>query len=131
MAILKLQEAGRLQKIYDRWWKQPGGCAGRITKVEAEIRELAMSNIGGIFIILLASLVIALLVGLGERLWVHRHQPQQQRLPISEQHGRSPLRPTLRFRRACSAAGSRSLNIPRLFVSAVKVSERRSTEGSE
>ena len=62
VAILKLQEDQILQMLYNKWWKQKGtqNCEGDEGKKDAS--ALAIANVGGVFVVLVAGLLLGLIV---------------------------------------------------------------------
>ena len=67
-AILKLAEDQKLQKLYNRWWKEKGG-AGQCDvddKNKKDASALAIANVGGVFVTLVAGLALSLIVGVLE-----------------------------------------------------------------
>ncbi|KAK1344390.1 hypothetical protein QTO34_014957 [Cnephaeus nilssonii] len=69
VALLQLQEAGKLHTMKEKWWRG-SGCpeeAGR------EASALGVDSVGGIFVVLAAGLVLAVCVAVGEFLYAsHR-----------------------------------------------------------
>lgn len=52
---------GELQMIYDKWWKSPGlTCTDELKNKDGKANPLGLGNIGGVFVVLLLGLVIAL-----------------------------------------------------------------------
>ncbi|KAK7879932.1 hypothetical protein WMY93_033396, partial [Mugilogobius chulae] len=64
LAVLKLNEQGLLDKLKNRWWYDKGECGvgGGDTKVST--RALSLSNVAGVFYILIGGLGLAMLVAL-------------------------------------------------------------------
>lgn len=73
-AILKLQEHGVLHSLKDKWWKQKrgGGLCQENTGQSGSVRELGLSNVGGVFVVLLMGIVMAATVAILEFLWKFR-----------------------------------------------------------
>ena len=40
MAILNLQESGRIQMLYNKWWKNTGSCSNDEKKQESKANSL-------------------------------------------------------------------------------------------
>ncbi|KAL6435088.1 hypothetical protein ACFW04_005292 [Cataglyphis niger] len=95
LAILELQEKGIIQILYDKWWKNTGDVCNRDDKnKESKANALGVENIGGVFVVLLCGLALAILVAILEFCWnskkntqsdrhrphphLHRQQQQQQ-----------------------------------------------------
>lgn len=70
LAILELQEKGTIQILYDKWWKNTGDVCSRDDKSkESKANALGVDNIGGVFVVLLCGLAIAILVAILEFCW--------------------------------------------------------------
>ncbi|KAM7133338.1 glutamate receptor ionotropic, kainate 1 [Molossus nigricans] len=80
IAILQLQEEGKLHLLKEKWWRG-SGCP------EDEGREasaLGVENIGGIFIVLAAGLVLSVFVAIGEFMYKSRRsRDMEQCLPVN------------------------------------------------
>ncbi|XP_028612169.1 glutamate receptor ionotropic, kainate 1 isoform X7 [Grammomys surdaster] len=68
IAILQLQEEGKLHMMKEKWWRG-NGCPEEDNK---EASALGVENIGGIFIVLAAGLVLSVFVAIGEFLYKSR-----------------------------------------------------------
>ncbi len=70
-AILKLQEDQILQMLYNKWWKQKGtkNCEGESEKNKKDANALAIANVGGVFVVLVAGLVLGIIVAFLEFIW--------------------------------------------------------------
>ncbi|KAI5739873.1 hypothetical protein M8J77_024425 [Diaphorina citri] len=72
LAILELQEKGEIQMMYDKWWKHNRGqdqesCnRNDKTNKESKANALDVDNIGGVFVVLLCGLAIAIMVAIFE-----------------------------------------------------------------
>lgn len=65
MAVLTLKENGALTKLQHKWWYDKTECGTNENK-DAVRNELSLSNVAGIFYILIGGLLAALAVGLIE-----------------------------------------------------------------
>ncbi|XP_057367560.1 glutamate receptor ionotropic, kainate 2-like [Daphnia carinata] len=74
-AVLKLQETNRLLILKSRWWKEKRG--GGACKDEgggsSAASELGLANVGGVFVVLIGGLGIAMLISLCEFAWEARN----------------------------------------------------------
>ncbi|XP_052792191.1 glutamate receptor 2-like [Mya arenaria] len=61
LAVLMLMEEGTLPKMKMKWWKDKGGC-GTDGKDSSGKRKLSLSNVAGIFYILVGGLVLAVIL---------------------------------------------------------------------
>ncbi|KAK7863966.1 hypothetical protein R5R35_000081 [Gryllus longicercus] len=72
-AILKLQQAGELKVLKNRWWVEnvPDGCAGQEVDDSAasDSPDLDLTNVGGVFLVLVFGCIAAFLVAILEFLW--------------------------------------------------------------
>ncbi|XP_034168803.1 glutamate receptor ionotropic, kainate 1 isoform X4 [Pangasianodon hypophthalmus] len=68
IAILQLQEEGKLHMMKEKWWRG-NGCPEENNK---EANALGVENIGGIFIVLAAGLVLSVFVAIGEFIYKSR-----------------------------------------------------------
>ncbi|XP_077578525.1 glutamate receptor ionotropic, kainate 1-like isoform X2 [Stigmatopora nigra] len=68
IAILQLQEEGKLHMMKEKWWRG-NGCPEEDSK---EASALGVENIGGIFIVLAAGLVLSVFVAIGEFVYKSR-----------------------------------------------------------
>uniref|UniRef100_A0A2K5JU89 Glutamate receptor n=1 Tax=Colobus angolensis palliatus TaxID=336983 RepID=A0A2K5JU89_COLAP len=109
LAILQLQENNRLEILKRKWWE-----GGRCPKEEDHrAKGLGMENIGGIFVVLICGLIIAVFVAVMEFIWSTRRSAESEE--------------TLALHPAacqCSALGPRT-PLKELFMLLVKVPSTR------
>ncbi|XP_029168400.1 glutamate receptor ionotropic, kainate 2-like isoform X5 [Nylanderia fulva] len=80
LAILELQEKGVIQILYDKWWKNTGDVCNRDDKnKESKANALGVENIGGVFVVLLCGLALAILVAILEFCWNSKKNVQSDR----------------------------------------------------
>ncbi|KAM9724176.1 glutamate receptor ionotropic, kainate 5 isoform 3-T3 [Menidia menidia] len=72
LAILQLQENNRLEILKRRWWE--GGQCPR--EEDHRAKGLGMENIGGIFVVLICGLIIAVFVAIMEFVWSTRRSAE-------------------------------------------------------
>ncbi|KTF97450.1 hypothetical protein cypCar_00031158, partial [Cyprinus carpio] len=75
IAILQLQEEGKLHMMKEKWWRG-NGCPEEENK---EASALGVQNIGGIFIVLAAGLVLSVFVAVGEFLYKSKQNAQLEK----------------------------------------------------
>ncbi|XP_032877807.1 glutamate receptor ionotropic, kainate 2 isoform X1 [Amblyraja radiata] len=75
IAILQLQEDGKLHMMKEKWWRG-NGCPEEESK---EASALGVQNIGGIFIVLAAGLVLSIFVAVGEFLYKSKKNAQLEK----------------------------------------------------
>ena len=81
LAILHLQEKGVIRMLYDRWWKRPGiSCVRDDKGKEGKANALGVDNIGGVFVVLLGGLAIAIVIAIIEFCVNSRKNAQNQRV---------------------------------------------------
>ncbi|VDN41655.1 unnamed protein product [Dibothriocephalus latus] len=89
-AILRLREEQILAKMYKEWWIEKGEC--HAAKDGPTCEPLALVNLSGVFYILIAGLVLAILIGVSMFMWrlkrYKRLQRSYRRLAVG-----NPLRP--------------------------------------
>lgn len=76
IAILQLQEEGKLHMMKEKWWRG-NGCPEEENK---EASALGVQNIGGIFIVLAAGLVLSVFVAVGEFLYKSKQNAQLEKV---------------------------------------------------
>lgn len=80
-AILKLQEDGKLHILKERWWSGKGKCGPKETqKASGSASELGLANVGGVFVVLAAGSVIAIIICLAEFIWKMKNIPRNERV---------------------------------------------------
>ncbi|XP_071662801.1 glutamate receptor ionotropic, kainate 2 isoform X4 [Patagioenas fasciata] len=87
IAILQLQEEGKLHMMKEKWWRG-NGCPEEESK---EASALGVQNIGGIFIVLAAGLVLSIFVAVGEFLYKSKKNAQLEKWPhihVERRHDR-------------------------------------------
>jgi ionotropic glutamate receptor len=60
-----MQEKGIIQQLYNRWWKGSGVCV-RDEKKDSKANPLGVQNVGGIFVVLIGGLLLAIVVSVCE-----------------------------------------------------------------
>ncbi|XP_076270271.1 glutamate receptor ionotropic, kainate 2-like [Rhynchophorus ferrugineus] len=83
-AILQLQETGKLIELKEKWWKKEreGEPCPRDTGDKSE--SLALSNVGGIFIVLGFGIALAFLIAILEFIWHTRRVSVEEHLSYME-----------------------------------------------
>lgn len=84
MAILHLQEKGIIRMLYDRWWKRPGiKCSRDDKSKEGKANALGIENIGGVFVVLLGGLAVAIVTAFIEFCVHSKKNAQNLRVSLS------------------------------------------------
>ncbi|XP_022237656.1 glutamate receptor ionotropic, kainate 2-like isoform X1 [Limulus polyphemus] len=80
LAILDLQEKGIIQMLYNKWWKGSGSTCMREEKgKEGKANSLGVESIGGVFVVLLCGLAIAIMTAILEFCWNSKRNAQSDR----------------------------------------------------
>ncbi|KAK3719756.1 hypothetical protein RRG08_040059 [Elysia crispata] len=68
VAVLKLKEEGTLHTLHQTWWIRKGQCGGTSGNKKGKLGKLSLtlSNVAGIFYILIVGLVLAIILGVTE-----------------------------------------------------------------
>ncbi|KAL0115889.1 hypothetical protein PUN28_011044 [Cardiocondyla obscurior] len=83
LAVLSLKENGELAKLYERWWYERTECRHG-DKPDATRNELSLSNVAGIFYILIGGLLLALAVALLEFCYKSHTEATRAKIPLSD-----------------------------------------------
>ncbi|CAL1527178.1 unnamed protein product, partial [Lymnaea stagnalis] len=104
MAILELQEAGKIQMLYNKWWKDTGTCIREDTK-ESKANALGVENVGGIFVVLLVGLALAVIVAIIEFIYKSKENAYEDKQSLCNE-----MAEELRFAIRCTGASKRPKN---------------------
>ncbi|KAL7636661.1 UNVERIFIED_CONTAM: hypothetical protein RMT77_012408 [Armadillidium vulgare] len=97
LAILELQEKGVIQMLYSKWWRNTGDVCNRDEKnKDSKANALGVENIGGVFVVLLCGLALAIVVAILEFCWNSRKNAQTDRQSLC-----SEMAEELRFAMKC------------------------------
>ncbi len=80
LKILEMQERGDIQKFYNKWWKNSGSCI-RDEKKDSKANALNVENVGGIFVVLVGGLILAVIVSVIE--FVYYAKKNSARINVS------------------------------------------------
>ncbi|XP_020809879.1 glutamate receptor ionotropic, kainate 1 isoform X2 [Drosophila serrata] len=85
LAILELQEKGDIQMLYDKWWKNTDEtCTRKSPSKQSKANALGLESIGGVFVVLIAGILVAVVVALFE-FWLNfRHNHEPKAVPCSD-----------------------------------------------
>uniref|UniRef100_A0A8C7FW60 Glutamate receptor n=1 Tax=Oncorhynchus kisutch TaxID=8019 RepID=A0A8C7FW60_ONCKI len=85
LAVLKLNEQGLLDKLKNKWWYDKGECgSGGGDSKDKSSQALSLSNVAGVFYILVGGLGLAMLVALVEFCYKSRAEAKRMKLPFTE-----------------------------------------------
>ncbi|KAH8272441.1 hypothetical protein KR044_002068, partial [Drosophila immigrans] len=80
LAILELQEKGDIQILYDKWWKNTDEtCTRKSSNKHSKANALGLDSIGGVFVVLIAGILIAFIVAFFEFLINFRYHANAMR----------------------------------------------------
>ncbi|KAL8560806.1 hypothetical protein ACOMHN_064091 [Nucella lapillus] len=101
MAILELQENGKIQLLYKKWWKDTGDtCVRDDDSKSSKANALGVENVGGIFVVLMGGLALAVLVAICEFLWRSGRNARADRTSLC-----SEMAQEMRFAVRCIGSG--------------------------
>ncbi|XP_014487057.1 PREDICTED: glutamate receptor 1 isoform X2 [Dinoponera quadriceps] len=83
LAVLSLKENGELAKLVERWWYERTECR-HVEKQDATRNELSLSNVAGLFYILIGGLLLALAVALLEFCYKSHTEATRAKIPLSD-----------------------------------------------
>uniref|UniRef100_A0A8C6UIU9 Glutamate ionotropic receptor AMPA type subunit 1 n=1 Tax=Neogobius melanostomus TaxID=47308 RepID=A0A8C6UIU9_9GOBI len=81
LAVLKLNEQGLLDKLKNRWWYDKGECGVGGGDAKDKTSALSLSNVAGVFYILIGGLGLAMMVALVE--FCYKSRIESQRMKVS------------------------------------------------
>uniref|UniRef100_A0A8C7YQ19 Glutamate receptor n=1 Tax=Oryzias sinensis TaxID=183150 RepID=A0A8C7YQ19_9TELE len=81
LAILQLQENNRLEILKRRWW-EGSQC---LKEEDHRAKGLGMENIGGIFVVLICGLIIAVFVAIMEFVWSTRRSAETDEVSVCQE----------------------------------------------
>ncbi|TNM85265.1 hypothetical protein fugu_009443 [Takifugu bimaculatus] len=85
LAVLKLNEQGLLDKLKNKWWYDKGECgSGGGGEKDKSSQALSLSNVAGVFYILVGGLGLAMLVALIEFCYKSRNEAKKMKLTFTE-----------------------------------------------
>ncbi|XP_076843694.1 glutamate receptor 3a isoform X2 [Brachyhypopomus gauderio] len=83
LAVLKLSEQGILDKLKNKWWYDKGECGTKDSASKDKTSALSLSNVAGVFYILVGGLGLAMTVALVEFCYRSHQDTKQLRLAKS------------------------------------------------
>ncbi|XP_067280392.1 glutamate receptor 4b isoform X3 [Pseudorasbora parva] len=85
LAVLKLSESGILDKLKNKWWYYKGECGPKDSgSKDKSSQALSLSNVAGVFYILVGGLGLAMLVALIEFCYKSRNEAKRMKLTFTE-----------------------------------------------
>ncbi|XP_077588528.1 glutamate receptor 3b isoform X5 [Stigmatopora nigra] len=93
LAVLKLSEQGILDKLKNKWWYDKGECGTKDSGSKDKTSALSLSNVAGVFYILVGGLGLAMMVALIEFCYKSRQETKRLKLAKSA-HNFKPTPPS-------------------------------------
>ncbi|XP_023184721.1 glutamate receptor 3-like isoform X1 [Xiphophorus maculatus] len=93
LAVLKLNEQGLLDKLKNKWWYDKGECGSGGGDSKDKTSALSLSNVAGVFYILVGGLGLAMMVALIEFCYKSRQETKRLKLAKNTQNFK-PAPPT-------------------------------------
>uniref|UniRef100_A0A673WED5 Glutamate receptor n=1 Tax=Salmo trutta TaxID=8032 RepID=A0A673WED5_SALTR len=84
LAVLKLNEQGLLDKLKNKWWYDKGECGSGGGDSKDKTSALSLSNVAGVFYILIGGLGLAMLVALVE--FCYKSRIESRRMKVTNIH---------------------------------------------
>ncbi|XP_059398837.1 glutamate receptor 4-like isoform X3 [Carassius carassius] len=85
LAVLKLSESGILDKLKNKWWYDKGECGTKDSgSKDKSSQALSLSNVAGVFYILVGGLGLAMLVALIEFCYKSQNEAKRMKLTFTE-----------------------------------------------
>uniref|UniRef100_A0A8B9J8R1 Glutamate receptor n=1 Tax=Astyanax mexicanus TaxID=7994 RepID=A0A8B9J8R1_ASTMX len=85
LAVLKLNEQGLLDKLKNKWWYDKGECGSGGGDSKDKTSALSLSNVAGVFYILIGGLGLAMLVALVEFCYKSRTESRRMKVSVPPQ----------------------------------------------
>ncbi|KAG2455317.1 GRIA1 protein, partial [Polypterus senegalus] len=82
LAVLKLSEQGVLDKLKNKWWYDKGECGNKDSGSKDKTSALSLSNVAGVFYILIGGLGLAMLVALVE--FCYKSRSESRRMKVAK-----------------------------------------------
>ncbi|XP_061047758.1 glutamate receptor 2 isoform X1 [Eubalaena glacialis] len=84
LAVLKLSEQGVLDKLKNKWWYDKGECGAKDSGSKEKTSALSLSNVAGVFYILVGGLGLAMLVALMEFCYKSRAEAKRMKMTLND-----------------------------------------------
>ncbi|XP_035383553.1 glutamate receptor 3a isoform X2 [Electrophorus electricus] len=110
LAVLKLSEQGILDKLKNKWWYDKGECGTKDSASKDKTSALSLSNVAGVFYILVGGLGLAMTVALVEFCYKSHQETKLLRLAKSA-HNYQPAPANATYRQGYNVYGTESVKI--------------------
>uniref|UniRef100_A0A8C1P1T1 Glutamate receptor n=1 Tax=Cyprinus carpio TaxID=7962 RepID=A0A8C1P1T1_CYPCA len=88
LAVLKLNEQGLLDKLKNKWWYDKGECGTKVSGSKEKTSALSLSNVAGVFYILVGGLGLAMMVALVE--FCYKSRAEAKRMKVAKTQALNP-----------------------------------------
>uniref|UniRef100_A0A8C1P8P1 Glutamate receptor n=1 Tax=Cyprinus carpio TaxID=7962 RepID=A0A8C1P8P1_CYPCA len=90
LAVLKLNEQGLLDKLKNKWWYDKGECecGAKVSGSKEKTSALSLSNVAGVFYILVGGLGLAMMVALVE--FCYKSRAEAKRMKVAKTQALNP-----------------------------------------
>lgn len=97
LAVLHLKETGELAKLQNKWWYEKTECKGDKDNPAVTRNELSLTNLAGVFYILIGGLLIALAISLVEFCFKSQKSPTTTSLTTNSMQMTDTMKPKSRL----------------------------------
>uniref|UniRef100_A0A670K5N8 Glutamate receptor n=1 Tax=Podarcis muralis TaxID=64176 RepID=A0A670K5N8_PODMU len=115
LAVLKLSEQGILDKLKNKWWYDKGECGAKDSGSKDKTSALSLSNVAGVFYILVGGLGLAMTVALIEFCYKSRAESKRMKLTKNTQNFKPAPAPNTQnyatYREGYNVYGTESVKI--------------------
>ncbi|KAB0405829.1 hypothetical protein E2I00_000048 [Balaenoptera physalus] len=115
LAVLKLSEQGILDKLKNKWWYDKGECGAKDSGSKDKTSALSLSNVAGVFYILVGGLGLAMMVALIEFCYKSRAESKRMKLTKNTQNFKPAPAPNTQnyatYREGYNVYGTESVKI--------------------
>uniref|UniRef100_A0A8C9SR84 Glutamate receptor n=1 Tax=Scleropages formosus TaxID=113540 RepID=A0A8C9SR84_SCLFO len=94
LAVLKLNEQAVLDKLKNKWWYDKGECGSKDSARKDKTSALSLSNVAGVFYILIGGLGLAMLVALVE--FCYKSRTESRRMKVSSRAAQQCINDAMR-----------------------------------
>uniref|UniRef100_A0A9J7XES5 Glutamate receptor n=1 Tax=Cyprinus carpio carpio TaxID=630221 RepID=A0A9J7XES5_CYPCA len=94
LAVLKLSEQAVLDKLKNKWWYDKGECGSKDSGRKDKTSALSLSNVAGVFYILIGGLGLAMLVALVE--FCYKSRTESHRMKVSARAAQQSINDAMR-----------------------------------
>lgn len=116
LAVLSLKENGELIKLRNKWWYDKTECNLSKDNQETSHNELSLSNVAGIFYILIGGLLVAVIVAIFEFCFKSKSSSSSSSTAVGNRHQRNSLSDAMHSKAKLTIQASRDYDNGRVGV---------------